>query len=138
MIEDILWGLWNGLKAWPLLLFHVFGVWERYPSTTWAGRWVVSVGFLMGAGSPFLRMLGPGKRYGWKRGRSLPLRPRRFVVLQFVDGELERQPCHEEHAEAAVVDEGDGHEPERPAAVALGGFFRLGDAVELVRLPQQR
>ncbi len=31
MVEDFLWGLWNGLPAWPLLIIHVFGIWDRFP-----------------------------------------------------------------------------------------------------------
>lgn len=59
MIEDILWGLWNGLTAWPLLLLHVAGIWERYPvyNVGRDGGWY-QFGFLLGAGSPFLGMLG--------------------------------------------------------------------------------
>lgn len=31
MIENLFWGLWNGLTAWPLLLLHVVGIWDRFP-----------------------------------------------------------------------------------------------------------
>ncbi len=30
-MEDFLWGAWNGLTAWPVLIIHVFDWWERYP-----------------------------------------------------------------------------------------------------------
>ncbi len=30
-MEDFLWGLWNGISAWPVLIVHVFDVWEQYP-----------------------------------------------------------------------------------------------------------
>lgn len=30
-MEDFLWGLWNGITAWPILIAHVFGAWERFP-----------------------------------------------------------------------------------------------------------
>jgi hypothetical protein len=59
MIEDILWGLWNGLTAWPLLLLHVFSIWDQYPVYNIArdGGWY-QFGFLLGAGSPFMGMFG--------------------------------------------------------------------------------
>jgi hypothetical protein len=28
---DLLWGFWNGLTAWVVLIVHVFGVWEQFP-----------------------------------------------------------------------------------------------------------
>ena len=31
---DLLWGFWNGLTAWIVLIVHVFGGWEQFPSTT--------------------------------------------------------------------------------------------------------
>ncbi len=63
MIEDILWGLWNGLTAWPLLIFHVFGIWDRFPvyNVGRDGGWY-QLGFLVGAGSPFLGILRGGRR----------------------------------------------------------------------------
>jgi hypothetical protein len=56
---DFLWGLWNGLTAWPLLLIHAFGGWDRFPIYDLArdGGWY-QLGFLIGAGSPFLGLLG--------------------------------------------------------------------------------
>jgi hypothetical protein len=66
MIEGFLWGLWNGLTAWPLLIFHVFGVWDRFPIYNVArdGGWY-QFGFLIGAGSPFLGLFG--RRAGRRR-----------------------------------------------------------------------
>jgi hypothetical protein len=63
MIENLLWGLWNGVTAWPLLVFHALDVWERYPvyNTARDTGWY-QFGFLIGAGSPFLGLLR-----GWKR-----------------------------------------------------------------------
>lgn len=55
MFEDILFGILNGITAWPLLILHVFSVFTEYPvydivrNTPW-----YQVGFLMGAGSPIL------------------------------------------------------------------------------------
>lgn len=63
MIEDILWGLWNGITAWPQLVFHVFDIWERFPvyNVERDGGWY-QLGFLAGAGSPLLGLLGKRKR----------------------------------------------------------------------------
>jgi hypothetical protein len=30
-MTDFLWGLWNGITAWPLLIVHVFGWLDQYP-----------------------------------------------------------------------------------------------------------
>jgi len=53
--QDLLWGLWNGLSAWVVLIAHALGVLEQYPffNTARAGNWY-DFGFLLGAGSPFL------------------------------------------------------------------------------------
>ncbi|HRC61911.1 MAG: hypothetical protein K1X87_02945 [Dehalococcoidia bacterium] len=51
---DFLWGFWNGLTAWPLLIAHAFHWWERFPVYN-VGRdsgWY-QFGFLIGAGSLF-------------------------------------------------------------------------------------
>lgn len=58
-MEDFLWGLWNGVTAWPLLVIHIFDAWERYPVYNVArdGGWY-QFGFLLGAGSPMLGILG--------------------------------------------------------------------------------
>lgn len=59
VLENILWGFWNGLTAWPLLILHVFNIWEQYPVYNVArdSGWY-QFGFLLGAGSPFLGLLG--------------------------------------------------------------------------------
>lgn len=61
--QDLLWGFWNGITAWPVLIVHVFGGWEDFPlyNVARAGNWY-DAGFLVGAGGP---LLGPGAR---KRG----------------------------------------------------------------------
>jgi hypothetical protein len=61
--QDLLWGLWNGLTAWPVLIAHVFGAWHEYPffNTARSGNWY-DFGFLLGAGAPFLGTIGSGKR----------------------------------------------------------------------------
>jgi hypothetical protein len=56
---DFLWGLWNGITAWPLLILHAFGALGQYVIYDVArdGGWY-QFGFLIGGGSPFLGMLG--------------------------------------------------------------------------------
>ncbi|HZP25671.1 MAG TPA: hypothetical protein VFB90_01340 [Dehalococcoidia bacterium] len=56
--ENLLWGFWNGLTAWVILIAHVFGAWDNYPFYNFAraGNWY-NFGFLLGAGSPFLGRL---------------------------------------------------------------------------------
>jgi hypothetical protein len=58
MVEVFLWGLWNGVTAWPLFVLHLFGVWTQYPvfNTALNSSWY-QFGFLLGTGSPFLGML---------------------------------------------------------------------------------
>jgi hypothetical protein len=60
--QDLLWGIWNGITAWVVLIAHVFGAWDRFPvyDVERAGNWY-DFGFLLGAGSPVLGMLG-GRR----------------------------------------------------------------------------
>ena len=55
--QNLLWGVWNGLTAWVILIAHVFGGWEHYPLYDLArgGNWY-DFGFLIGAGSPLLGM----------------------------------------------------------------------------------
>ena len=57
MLEVFLWGLWNGLTAWFVLIAHVFGLWKQYPVYNVAlnNGWY-QFGFLLGAGSPILGM----------------------------------------------------------------------------------
>jgi len=53
--QDFLWGAWNGLSAWVVLIVHAFGGWDRFPlyNGERSGNWY-DFGFLLGAGSPFL------------------------------------------------------------------------------------
>ncbi len=59
MLENILFGLFNGITAWPLLILHVLGIFTQYPiydvarDTGW-----YQFGFLIGAGSPVLGFMG--------------------------------------------------------------------------------
>jgi hypothetical protein len=57
--QDLLWGYWNGVSAWVVLVAHVFDAWHRFPlyNAHRSGNWY-DVGFLLGAGSPFLGALG--------------------------------------------------------------------------------
>jgi hypothetical protein len=61
--QDLLWGIWNGLTAWIVLLVHVFGGWTNFPfyNVARSGNWY-DFGFLLGAGSPLLGALGGGAR----------------------------------------------------------------------------
>ncbi len=45
-MEDFLWGIVNGVTAWPLLVLHVFNIKRDVP-------WY-QFGFLIGTGSPIL------------------------------------------------------------------------------------
>jgi hypothetical protein len=60
--SDLLYGIWNGLTAWFVLVVHVFGGWAGFPvyDVTRGGNWY-DFGFLLGAGSPFL-----GAVRGWR------------------------------------------------------------------------
>ena len=60
---DLLWGFWNGLTAWVVLVVHVFGGWEQFPfyNTARSGNWY-DFGFLIGAGSPILGTLRGSRR----------------------------------------------------------------------------
>ena len=51
--QDFLWGFWNGLTAWIVLLVHAVGGWEQFPFYNFGrdGVWY-DFGFLLGAGSP--------------------------------------------------------------------------------------
>lgn len=55
--QDLLWGVWNGMTAWPVLIVHAFGGWDQFPlfNAGRAGNWY-DFGFLVGAGSPLLGM----------------------------------------------------------------------------------
>jgi hypothetical protein len=60
--HDLLWGFWNGITAWVVLICHVFNAWENQPvyDVLRQGEWY-DFGFLIGAGSPFLGTLGGSK-----------------------------------------------------------------------------
>lgn len=62
-MEDVLWGIWNGITAWPLLLIHVLGWWEQYPVYNLGrdGGWY-QFGFLFGGSSPFMGILRGRRR----------------------------------------------------------------------------
>jgi len=40
---DLLWGFWNGITAWIVLIVHVFGGWEQFPiyNEARSGNWYV-------------------------------------------------------------------------------------------------
>ena len=61
--EDLLWGFWNGLTAWVVLIMHAFGAWDQFPfyNLARASNWY-NFGFLLGAGSPLLGRLRSSKR----------------------------------------------------------------------------
>lgn len=61
--HDLLWGFWNGLTAWIVLIAHVFGAWDQFLlyNIERAGNWY-DFGFLLGAGSPLLGTLGRSSR----------------------------------------------------------------------------
>ena len=65
--HDLLWGFWNGLTAWIILIVHIFGGWDRFPfyDPARSGNWY-DIGFLLGAGSPFLGSIS-SKNRGSKR-----------------------------------------------------------------------
>ncbi len=62
MLMDFLYGLLNGITAWPLLILHVFGFLSQYPVYDVARNvpWY-QFGFLIGAGSPILGFIGKRK-----------------------------------------------------------------------------
>lgn len=57
--HDLLWGFWNGLTGWIVLIAHIFGFWDGQPvyDPLRAGNWY-DFGFLFGAGSPFFGRFG--------------------------------------------------------------------------------
>ncbi len=71
--QDLLWGFWNGLTAWIVLIVHVFGGWSEFPfyNVLRSGNWY-DFGFLLGAGSPLLGALGGGRRVKVVR-RTVPV-----------------------------------------------------------------
>lgn len=67
-MEDFLWGIVNGITAWPLLVLHLFTIWDRYPVYNVArdGGWY-QFGFLVGAGSPLLGLFSGRDRVSRRR-----------------------------------------------------------------------
>jgi hypothetical protein len=61
--QDFLWGFWNGVTAWIVLIAHAFGAWKAFPfyNVVRSGNWY-DFGFLLGAGSPLLGAFGSRKR----------------------------------------------------------------------------
>lgn len=70
-MSHLLWGLWNGITAWPLLIIHAFGGWHRFPvyAIVRNSGWY-QFGFLIGAGSPFFGVFGSGRKAGRSRRRA--------------------------------------------------------------------
>ena len=63
-LENFLWGIFNGITAWPLLVLHVFSIWDKYPVYN-VGRdsgWY-QFGYLIGTGSPVAGILTGGARF---------------------------------------------------------------------------
>ncbi len=48
--RNLLWGFWNGMTAWIVLIAHAFGAWKRYPlfDSKRKSNWY-AFGFLLGA-----------------------------------------------------------------------------------------
>jgi hypothetical protein len=69
--QDFLWGFWNGLTAWIVLVVHVLGGWSGFPLFNVArnGNWY-DFGFLLGAGSPLLGAVGARGRRGGTAKRT--------------------------------------------------------------------
>jgi len=61
--HDLLWGLWNGVTAWFVLIAHAFGFWDRFALYDMgrSGNWY-DFGFLLGTGSPLLGWFRRGRR----------------------------------------------------------------------------
>lgn len=59
MLENFLFGLLNGITAWPLLILHIFGVFKEYPVyDVMRNTGFYQFGFLIGSGSPILGFIG--------------------------------------------------------------------------------
>jgi hypothetical protein len=61
--QNWLWGVWNGVTAWVVLVVHAFGGWDGFPLYNLArhGNWY-DFGYLIGAGSPLFGMFHGGRR----------------------------------------------------------------------------
>ncbi len=57
--QDLLWGLFNGIIAWIVLIVHVLGFWHGHAlyNVSRSGNWY-DFGFLVGAGAPLLGIFG--------------------------------------------------------------------------------
>jgi len=68
---DLLWGFWNGLTAWLVLIVHVFGGWSEFPlyDVARGGNWY-DFGFLVGAGSLLSGAAGSGARSQHRQRRA--------------------------------------------------------------------
>jgi len=68
VLSDVLWGIWNGMTSFGLLILHVFDIWERYPvyNVGRDGGWY-QFGFILG-----VSMMGGGGGGGamHRRNRS--------------------------------------------------------------------
>ena len=66
--QDVLWGLWNGVGAWIVLIVHAVGGRHEYPffDSARGGNWY-NFGLLLGAGSPLLGIFGTGRRTAVRR-----------------------------------------------------------------------
>lgn len=61
MISDVLWGLLDGIIAWPTLIVNVLGGGYQVFQDSRGDGWY-AFGFLLGASSPMLGLLRGGKR----------------------------------------------------------------------------
>jgi hypothetical protein len=59
--SDLLWGFWNGMTAWIVLVIHVFGGdWPIYNGAR-DGSWY-AFGFLLGSGATLLGIRSRGQQ----------------------------------------------------------------------------
>ncbi len=80
--QDLLWGVWNGITAWIVLIAHVFGAWSEFPFyNTLGGPGTGTTSASAGNGFPLLGALdgggadspaGPGVRRRFRAGSRLP------------------------------------------------------------------
>ena len=69
--QDLIWGVWNGLTAWVVLLVHAFGGWDQYPfyNVARSGNWY-DLGVLIGVGAWGAGPAGGGIARRRARGRN--------------------------------------------------------------------
>jgi hypothetical protein len=74
--QDLLWGFWNGLTAWFVLIVHIFGGWQNFPfyNVSRSDNWY-DFGFLVGAGSPLFGALRASVRRSRRRAPQQPASP---------------------------------------------------------------